>query len=284
MKLKPRAPMIRYSDLFRLLAIVLMLVLVSGCGRLFKKDDPIETMTVEELYEEGKKSLRGNNFSRAERHYQRLIARFPYGPYTEQSMIELAYAQYKGNKPEDAQSAINRFIRTYPAHRHAAYAYYLRALINFERDNVFLDRIGGIDRALRDQSALKESFDAFAELIRRYPDTVYAADARQRMVHLRNQMARREIGVGTYYLRRGAWVAAASRGRHVLETYPQSGHQGDALALMTESYRRLGQDELAKDARRVLELNEPQHPYLSGDWPHKASWWRKLLPVGTERG
>jgi outer membrane protein assembly factor BamD len=276
--------MIRYSRPLRLLAIALIVALSAGCANFFKRDEPLETLPVEQMYEEGKNSLRGNNFGRAEAYFTRLIGRFPYGPYHEQAMIELAYAQYKAGRVEEAQSTINRFIRTYPAHRHVPYAFYLRALINFERESVFFDRIGGIDRTLRDQSALQQSFNDFAEVIRRYPDTVYAADARQRMVYLRNQMARREIGVGTYYLRRGAYVAAANRGRYVLEMYPQSGYQGDALALLVESYTRLGQTDLAADSRRVLLANDPQHPYLSGNWPQGGSWWRKLLPVGNERG
>jgi outer membrane protein assembly factor BamD len=276
--------MIRYSALLRLLALVLALLVVSGCGRFFTKDDPLETLAVEAMYEEGKSALRSSNHGRAQRYYTRLIARFPYGPYTEQAQLELAYAQFKGGKAEDAQSTISRFIRTYPAHQHIAYAYYLKALISFERGHTTLDRLAGIDSTLRDQSTLQQSFNDFAELIRRYPDTVYAADGRQRMIHLRNQMARAEISVGTYYLRRGAYVAAANRGKHVLELYPQSGLQGDALALMTESYRQLGQDALSNDARRVLELNDPAHPYLSGNWPTQGGWWRKLVPLASERG
>lgn len=276
--------MIRYSDLLRLLALAFVLLAVSGCGKFFAKDDPLETLAVEGMYEEGKAALTKANYGRAGRYYTRLIARFPYGPYTEQAQLELAYSQFKGGKPEDASSTINRFIRTYPAHPHIAYAYYLKALIGFERDNSALDRLAGIDSTLRDQSTLQQSFNDFAELIRRYPNTAYAADGRQRMIHLRNQMARSEISVGKYYLRRGAYVAAAARGKHVLELYPQSGLQGDALALMAESYQQLGQETLASDARRVLELNDPAHPYLSGDWPQRMSWWRKLIPLARERG
>ncbi len=276
--------MIRYSGLFRLLAIVLIVLLSTGCGRWFKKDEPLESLPVEQMYAEAKRSLENGNYGRAQRYYQRLVARFPYGAYTEQAQLEMAYTQYKDGKGEEAQSTINRFIRTYPAHRNIAYAYYLKALINFERENAFLDRIARIDTTLRDQSALEQSFNDFADLIRRFPDTPYAVDARQRMVHLRNLMAQREIGVGTYYLRRGAYIAAAKRGEYVLEHYPQSGSQGDALALLVESYSRLGQDKLADDSRRVLQLNHPDHPYLSGDWPQRPGWWRKLIPLAAERG
>lgn len=270
----------------RLLLLALALSLVTGCARFgwFKsREDPIETLPVDQLYDMAKGALKGNNFAKAERIYQRLVARFPFGPYTEQSQLELAYAQFKGNKKEDATSTINRFIRTYPAHSDIAYAYYLRALINFESDSNLLTRVARIDATTRDMSAARQSFADFGELIRRHPDTRYALDARDRMIHLRNRLAQHEINVATFYLQRGAWVAAQRRGQFVLENFPQSVHTGDALAVIAESYVRLGQDDLATDARRVLEANAPDHPYLGGGWPAEESFWRKLVPLGGLR-
>ena len=286
--------MIRYSGSFsflptsprsfltRTLATLALLSLLSGCS-LFQRDDPLETLPVDQMYASAKDSLKGGNLSRAARYYQRLIARFPYGDYTEQAMLELSYAQYRSNKHEEALSSINRFIKTYPAHPKIAYAFYLKAVINFERDTGLLDRFAGIDGTMRDMSNSKQSFDDFAELIRRYPGTRYAVDARQRMVYLRNRLAQYEINIAKYYLRRAAYVAAAQRGKYVLEYYPQSEFQGDALAVLSESYTQLGQKQLATDARRVLELNNPQHPYLRGDWPNDRSWLRKLWPFGGDQ-
>lgn len=276
--------MTRHSGLLRLVLVLVIALTISGCGRIkwFQKDEPLETLPVEEMYETAKTSLSTGNLARARRYYQRLIARFPYGPYTEQAQLELAYAHYKGNRPEDAMSTVNRFIRTYPTHPHIDYAYYLKALINFNRENAFLDRVARIDMTQRDQGAPRQAFNDFAELINRYPNSVYAADARQRMVHLRNQMARHEINVAKYYLRRAAYVAAANRGQYILEHYPQSMYDGDALAVMAAAYSNLGQDALAKDARRVLELNHPDHPYLTGDWPEKRSLLQKLWPFGND--
>ena len=274
--------MIRYPGLLRLSLLSAVLLLASGCATLFDREDPLETLSVEEMYAEAKGSLMGGNHGRAVRYYERLTARFPYGRYTEQAQLELAYAQYKANEPEEALATINRFIRTYPTHPHIAYAYYLRGLVNFERDNTFLDRLARIDQTMRDQDAVFTSFDHFAELIRRYPNSRYAADARQRMVYLRNQMAKHEMNVARYYLRRGAWVAAAKRGQYVLEQYPRTGHRADALAVIAEAYTRLGQEDLAADARRVLQQNHPDHPWLTGDWPEKRSFWRQLIPLGGE--
>ena len=277
--------MIRYSGPTRLLILLLIALALAGCSRFkwFEKEDPLETLPVEGMYDEAKTALMSGNVARAKRFYTRLVARFPYGPYTEQSQLELAYAHYKSGDPEDASAAIDRFIRTYPTHQSIDYAYYLKALINFNRENAFLERFVRLDMTQRDQGAPRQSFNDFADLLRRYPNSRYAPDARQRMVHLRNLMARHEINVGKYYLRRKAWVAASVRGQYVLEHYPQSMHSGDALAIMTESYRRLGQSSLASDTRRVLELNHPDHAYLDGDWPEKRSLLRKIWPFDDER-
>ncbi len=269
-------------SLHRLLILAFVAALLSGCGLFGKREDPLETMPVEEMYAAGKDALMAGNYSRASRYYGRLVSRFPFGEYTEQAMLDLSYSQFKAGKPEEATSTLNRFIRTYPTHRHIDYAFYLKALINFSRENVFLERFARLDMTQRDQGATRQSFDDFALLVQRFPTSRYAADARQRMVYLRNLMARHELGVGLYYLKRGAFVAAANRGEFIIENYPQSQHQNDALALMAEAYTRLGEDTLAGDARRVLELNDASHPALAGDWPRRRGWWWRLIPFSGD--
>jgi outer membrane protein assembly factor BamD len=272
------------SGLPRLLLLSLLALLLAACGR-FGKDDPLETLPVEGLYEEGKQALTNGNLAKAERHFKRLIARFPFGPYTEQTQIELAYVYYRSSRAEEATSAVNRFIRTYPTHPHIEYAYYLRGLINFDRERTAFSRIGGLDMTRRDQGAPRQSFNDFAELIQRYPNGRYASDARQRMIFLRNQLARYEINVATYYLKRGAYVGAVNRAQFILENYPQSEFTGDAVAVLAESYRQLGQTTLEADARRVLELNHPNHAYFEGGWPREQAKWKQLIPfMGETRG
>ena len=271
-----------FASFARLFLALLILLAFAGCAR-FKKEDPLETLPLESLYQEAKDALTAGNNSRALRYYQRLVARFPYGPYTEQAQLELAYAQYRGNKLEDATSTINRFIRTYPAHKEIAYAYYLKALINFGYGNSIITRLAGLDMTQRDLDGMHQSFNDFNELLRRYPNSRYAADSRQRMIYLRNLMARHEINVALFYLDRRAYVAAANRGKYVLENYAQSQHDGDAMAVMAEAYKQLHQEKLETDSLRVLRLNYPQHPYLSGDWPGSRSLWRKLFPGGENK-
>jgi len=271
-----RRPM-RASALIRL-AFLALLLAVAGCSRFGKKGDVTETLPLDQLYAQAKEALQHGNLGRAEHYYERLIARFPFGPYTEQSQLELAYAQYKDRKEEEAYSTVNRFIKTYPTHKHIDYAYYLRGLINFNRSSGLLERYIDRDQSKRDQGFSQQSFDDFAELVKRYPDSRYAADARQRMIFLRNNMARAELNIALYYLRREAFVASANRAEHIVQVYQGTPQAADALAVMAESYKRLGQDKLSDDARRVLELNAPDHPYLAGHWPAKRHYWKRLVP------
>jgi outer membrane protein assembly factor BamD len=276
----------RRSLRFLLLPLLIVAVAGSGCARLkgaFKDKDEHEGQPVEALYAKGHRSMRHGNWNNAETTYKRLMAQYPYGPYTEQALMETAYAQYKMGKHEDAVSTIDRFLRTYPTHRNAAYMYYLRGLSNSSRDAVFLQRVWRLDVSRRDLATPRQAYDDFSILTRNYPNSRYASDARQRMVALRNLFARHEIDVALYYLRRGAWVAAASRAKGLLETYPQSAHQNDAVAVLAEAYTRLGNETLAADARRVLAQNDANHPWLRGGWPDYPSNLRKLNPFAGEK-
>ena len=276
----------RVSSSFRpvlRLALLALFVALAGCSLFHrgKKGDPMDTLPVEQLYQQGNEALQSGNNDYAVRTFQRLIARFPFGPYTEQSQLNLAYAQYKSDKPDDAYSTVNRFIKTYPTHRHIDYAYYLRGLVNFNRSGGFMERYVGLDMTQRDQANLRQSFDDFGALVTRYPQSRYAADGRQRMIHLRNMMAQADLNVALFYLKRGAYVASSNRAKSIIETYPQTPQAGDALAIMVESYKNLGQQKLADDAERVLKLNYPDHPFFSGHWPEYRAWYWKLIPLSN---
>ena len=266
-----------------LILVVLAALVATGCSRGNTRDDANEGVPVSELYDKGHQSMRRGNWNNAANTFRRLVAQYPYGPYTEQALIETAYAQYKMGNNEEAVSAIDRFIRTYPTHRHIPYMYYLRGLTNANRDTVFLQRVWRLDSSRRDLAAPNQAYADFNTVTERYPNSRYAADARQRMVSLRNMFARHEIETGLYYLRRGANVAAAQRATYLLETYPQSEYQNDAVALLAAAYDGLGNETLAADARRVLQQNEPGHPFLSGNWPNEPWKIRRLNPFAAER-
>lgn len=272
------------SATFRLFALLLVVALfATGCHRGAKDKNPDEGVPVEQLYEKAHGLAKKGNWSGAESSFKRLIAQYPYGPYTEQAMIEIAYAQYKSGKHDDAVSSIDRFIRTYPTHRNIAYLYYLRGLSNSNRDTIFLRRVWSLDPSRRDLSTPLQAYNDFNTVADRYPNSRYADDARQRMIVLRDVFAQHELDNALYYARRGAWVSAAGRASYLLETYPQSAFQYDAIAVLGEAYTQLGNKPLADDARRVLELNAPQHPWLTGDWPKYPWAIRKLNPFAGEK-
>ncbi|WP_442683896.1 outer membrane protein assembly factor BamD [Stenotrophomonas sp. JC08] len=280
--------MIRRSSMLslpvRLTALLLVLVFAAtGCQRGDKKKDADEGRPVEQLFDKGHRLMESGNWSGAETSFRRLIAQYPYGPYTEQAMIESAYAQYKAGRNDDAVSSIDRFIRTYPTHRNIAYLYYLRGLANGNRDTVFLRRVWSLDASRRDLSTPRQAYADFTIVTERYPNSRYAADARQRMLVLRDVFAQHELDDALYYARRGAWVSTAGRANYLLETYPQSAFQYDAVAILGEAYTHLGNKTLADDARRVLELNQPDHPWLSGNWPKYPWMIRKLNPFAGEK-
>lgn len=272
---------------FHVIALLLVVVLTAGgcarMGKLFKDKDADEGVPAAQLYDKAHSQMTRGNWSGAETSFKRLVAQYPYGDYTEQAMVETAYAQYKAGKHEEAISSIDRFIRTYPTHRLTSYMYYLRGLVNSSRDTVFLQRVWRLDASRRDLATPTQAYNDFSIVVDRYPNSRYAADAGKRMADLRNMFARHELDVALYYLRRTAYVASAARAKHLLETYPQSIYQNDAVATMAAAYTGLGNETLAADAKRVLQQNAPNHPYLSGDWPDYPSNLRKLNPFAGEK-
>ena len=270
-----------------LLLLLLAAVLAStGCSKiskLWKDDDKNEGQPVEVLYERGHDEMRSERWNSAAETFQRLVAQYPYGPYTEQALMETAYADFKAGKHDDAVSVIDRFIRTYPTHRNIAYFYYLRGLSNATRNTVFLQKVFSLQMSNRDLSTPMQAYNDFSIVVERYPNSRYAADAAQRMIVLRNLFAKHELDSSLYYLRRGATVAAVKRATYLLETYPQSDHQNDAVAVLAVAYTELGNETLAADAKRVLQQNDPQHPYLSAKWPDYPSTFRKLNPFAGEK-
>lgn len=273
---------LQFRVVSRLVILMLAVALVAGCS-LFggEKDDVLETLPVDQMYAKGKGYVDAGDFTAADKVFSRLIARFPFGEYTEQAQLDQAYSQFKMNKPDDAYSTINRFIKTYPAQKHIDYAYYLRGLINFDREEGMLERYAGLDMTQRDQAFVRQSFDDFAALIKRHPESAYAADAKLRMIYLRDGMAKSELNIALFYLRQGAYVGAANRAKAIIETYDQSRYVGDALAILVLSYGHLGQESLAADTTRVLELNYPNHPSLNGEWPQWRSTWWRLIPLSN---
>ena len=268
----PPATWRRWTRALSLIVLGVTLAL-AGC----RKDNRVDEISADEIYQKAKESMDAGNWDRSISMYKALQTRYPFGRYTEQSMLDIAYAYYRRGDVENALSTLDRFIRTYPAHPSIDYAYYLKGLTNYEQNLGFLERLMPTRVRDRDQSSAQDSFDDFNELLRRFPDSRYAPDARQRMVFLRNNLADYEIVVAEYYLRRGAYIAAANRARYALEVYPNTPAIPEALKVLHSAYTELDLPQLAEDSFEVLELNYPNHYYVQGKRKPK-SWTDWLWP------
>lgn len=256
MRLLPSPAFSRYRpSIAAILILLLPLALLTGCGG----DDTIreDERSAEEVYAEARKALSARLYDEAIGLYRNLTIRYPFGRHAEQALLDMSYAQYKANRPEAAIASLDRFLRTYPTHPNVDYAWYLKGLVNYDQTMGFLREMFPGTAADRDQQAAQQAFRDFQELIRRFPDSRYVADARQRMVFLRNIMAEYEVTVARYYQRRGAHVAALNRTRYVIENYPGAPATVDALQIMARAYERMDMTELAADTRRVLEMSYP---------------------------
>ena len=255
----------------RLLPLLLAIAFVAGCAGTLEEDDPTEGLTDGEIYANAKQELDTGDYPTAIDLYERLEARYPYGPYAEQARLEVAYGYYKNHEPESAIVAADRFIKLHPRHPNVDYAYYLRGLATFDQSDSFLFRFFRQNIHERDARVARESFQYFSEVAERFPTSRYAADSIARMVHLRNRLAEYELFVADYYMRRGAYLAAANRGKYVLETYPNTPSVKNALEMMIGAYQSLGLGDLAADAQRVWELNfKASQPQAQGAQNNEA--------------
>ena len=248
----------------RILAVPLIVLALGlpGCAWLKGEEDITKDWSVTKLYAEASSELDSDNYETAIDYYEKLGARYPFGRYAMQAQLDVAYAYYRAEKPEEAIAAADRFIKLYPKNPFVDYAYYLKGIVNYNRSVGFLDRYIPTDPSQRDPGAALDSFQDFAELVRLFPDSKYAVDARQRMLFLRNNLAKYEIHVARYYVKRGAYLAAVERCNYVIQHYQRTSAVKSALEVMIDAYQRLGKEELAHDAARVLALNEEAGRFL----------------------
>lgn len=225
-------------------------------------DDKDQIGSEQVLYEKALKRLNSGQWDAAVETYQLLEEHFPFGYFAEQSQLELIYAQFKADEQDLAIAAADRFIRLHPQNRNIDYAFYMRGIAAFHNDSAFISMLP-TDISSRDAGTAFESFNYFAQLITRFPNSEYAMDAQKRMTYIRNAKARYEIHVANYYFKRGAYVAAANRGKFVVEHLQKSPAVPDGLAVMAQAYHLLGMEKLSNDAIKVLINNFPNYPALN---------------------
>ncbi len=271
---------------FRLaLVFVLLSTLLGGCSSEPNKEDEQADWTAEQLYNEAKKLLMGKSYEKAIKLYEKLEARYPFGKYATQAQIDVAYAYYKNGEPDSALAAVDRFIKLNPTHPRVDYAYYLRGLINYNRGIGFIDRFLPTDSSQRDPGSARDALRDFNELVAKFPNSKYAGDSRLRVIALRNNLAMYEIHVADFYMRRGAYLAAAKRCAEVLQKYERTEAVPKALQIMEQAYRKLDMNDMADDTARIYALN--YGPNAQGKWlPRPMSCHRRKRPgifIGFDR-
>lgn len=253
----------------------MLAIVLSACSILQTETvDETKTWSPSKLYAEARDELSGGNYDTAIKYFEKLESRYPFGTYAQQAQMEIAYAHYRQGDQALALAAVERFIKLHPNHPNVDYMYYLRGLINFnDRASVF-DFISHQDPSERDPKAARDAFDAFKQLVDRFPNSIYAKDADARLNYLVNAMAQYDVHVADYYYRRGAYLAAANRAQLAVKDYRGAPAIEEALFIMVRSYDALGLTELRDDADRVFKKNFPDSDFLKGGRKKSEPWWK----------
>jgi outer membrane protein assembly factor BamD len=254
-------------------AVILCLGIVlaaTGC-RTHRADEGKSGPEV--IYAKAQKAIRNSSFAEAVKQLEALQSRFPFSEPARQAQLDLIYAYYKNREVDPAVDAADTFIRENPTNPRVDYAYYMKGLVYFERQSNWLERRFRVDLSQRPPINAKKSFDAFKQLIDKYPHSEYATDARQRMVYLRNRLADFELHVAQYYMRRGAYVGALNRAKYCVENYDGAPAVKGSLKIMVQAYRALKMSDLEANAEKVYAAN---YPDSTQDVVRKKHWWRFL--------
>ena len=256
------------------IAAIFFATLFTGCGLLPETKDETLGWSANKLYTEAKITMDERAYDKAIGYYEKLESRYPYGRFAQQAQIDMAYAYWKSNEPASAMAAADRFIKLHPNHPNVDYVYYLRGLINFNEDLGLMGHLSQQDMTERDPKGARESFDAFRELVTRFPDSKYTPDAILRMKYLVNALASLEVHVARYYMKRQAYVAAVNRAQFALKNYPEAPATEEALFIMVKAYDLMGMNDLRDDAERVMRKNFPNSVYYTRGLERKEPWWK----------
>jgi outer membrane protein assembly factor BamD len=265
---------VRLRDLVHPCRVVLLAVavvaLAAGC-RSHRADDAKSGPEV--LYARAQKNMKNSSYGEAIKQLEALQSRFPFSEPARQAQLDLIYAYYKNREVDPAIDAADTFIRENPTNPRVDYAYYMKGLVYFERQANFLERWFRVDLSRRPPVNAKKSFEAFDDLLKKYPHSQYVADARQRMIFLRNRLADFELYVARYYMRRGAYVGALNRAKFCIDNYDGAPAVQGSMQVLVQAYRQLNMLDLAQNAERVYADNYPS----SVNDIQKKSWWRRIL-------
>lgn len=242
----------------RLVLTLFAAIAVSSCSSA-PDEQEVQLTDADAFYQRAQSQMAAGNFSTAVQALSQFATRYPFGPYTNQVQLDLIYLHYKMDDTERALATIDRFLSLNPNHRDIDYVMYMRGLVNQRAEYNLIQDLAGVDRSDRDPSFAKQAFDDFAALVGEFPESKYSTDAKQRMVWLKSRLAQYELAVARYYMKREAFLAAANRGRYVLEYFQEMPEVEEALVIMVEAYDRLELNQLRDEARATLRENFPDN-------------------------
>ena len=267
---------IRFSPTGLLFSMLVAALLLSGCAGSDGQKDDTDIWSESKLYSEATDKLNDGDFAKCGKYFDKLEARFPFGPYSQQAQINAAYCYWKANEQTQALVAIDRFIKLHQGSPNLDYAYYLKGLITFNDDLGWLGKFTGQDLSERDPQAAKDAFESFKVVVERFPNSKYAPDSLDRMRYIVNSLAEADVIVARFYYQRGAYLASANRAQLVIRDYDRAPAVEEALYILYKSYEKLGMIELSNDTARVFKLNFPDSPMLeTGQRVIKErKWWQ----------
>jgi outer membrane protein assembly factor BamD len=272
--------LVSLKRLFKITPLLLILVILGAFTGCAQKDyDETASWPQSKLLNEAKSALSENNYPLCSKYFEKLEARYPFGPIAEQAQINTAYCDWKRNEQELALASVNRFIQLHPGHPDIDYAFYLKGLITFNDNTGFLGSFSGQDLSERDPKASKDAYQAFKTLTVNFPDSKYTPDALDRMRYIVNALAESDVNAARYYYRRGAYVATINRCQIAIKDYDRAPAIEEALYLMVKSYDALGMKDLSADTMRIFTLNFPDSDiFKTGKrqpvTAKKSSWWQ----------
>ncbi len=251
------------STLIRIVTLLCAILIAAGCSSKKKNalsEEELVSQAVEELYNKSKAALDRGNYNFAINNYRRLESAFPYGEFTEQAKLDMIFAFDKTGQVEKAVEAADNFIKLYPTHQNVDYAYYMKGVASFEKKTGAIDKfIKGGKKSIRDPKPFRDSQKAFEELVKRYPNSIYADDAKQRIVYIRNALAERELAIAQFYYDNQTYVATVNRCKTIIYRYETSPSTEGALVLMEKAYLEMGLDDLAASTHQILLENFPDN-------------------------
>jgi outer membrane protein assembly factor BamD len=250
-----------------LLVAASIAMLAAGC-RSHRADDAKSGPEV--IYARAQKAMKNSSYGEAIKQLEALQSRFPFSEPARQSQLDLIYVYYKARQTDPAIDAADTFIRENPTNTRVDYAYYMKGLVYFERQSNWLERRFNVDLSQRPPINARKSFEAFQQLLEKYPHSQYVGDAKQRMVFLRNRLADFELHVALYYMRRGAYVGAINRAKFCVENYDGAPAVKGSMKVLVDAYRDLHMNDLAANAQLVYAENFPND---TKDILPKKHWW-----------